>query len=329
MAQQKLVKMAVIPDDNPPAISGTPAEDLLRAISEEVAIYTEDRPEPDELVKRCKDADAVINIRSVVQFPRSVLERLPKLKILSIWAVGVDNVDLEACKELGITATRMAPLSAPSVAEHSLAMAMAVSRKLVPNDQMVRRGEWGRPYVTDLLGKTMGIIGTGPIGQRVAQLAKGIGMNVVAYTINPSPERAREYGVEFVELDDLLRQSDVIVTVIAVSSLTENMIGAREFGLMKPTAILVNTGRGLLVDEAALADALNSGRIAGAGVDVFVNEPIEPESPLLKVGNIILSPHMAANTPDGALKRLLLAVENIQWAMEGNPQNVLVQGNRI
>ncbi len=323
-----MLSKVVVPEDSPPAFSGTPAEDLLRSIAEEVEIYTTDRPPPDVLLKRIKDADAVINIRSVVQFPRWVLEQCPKLKVLSIWAIGLDNVDLEACRELGITATNIPPLSAPSVAEHTMAMMMAVARKIVYNDQLVRRGEWGRPYINDLLDKTLGVIGMGPIGQRVIQLGKGIGMKVIAWTLHPSAERGREYGVEFVELDELLGQSDVVAVCVALSDLTEKLIGQRELGLMKPSAIIVNTARGPIIDEPALAEALRSERIAGAGLDVFVNEPLEPESSLRQVDNVIMSPHSAANTHEGAVRRLVMSVENIQNALQGNPTNVVVQGTR-
>ena len=328
MAEIKKLSKAVVPDDSPPALSGTPAEDLLRTLAEEVEIYTADRPAPDVLLERIKDAEAVVNIRSVVQFPRSILEQCPKLKILSIWAIGLDNVDLEACRELGITATNIPSLATNPVAEHTIAMAMAVARKFVANDQLVRRGEWGRPYITELNEKTLGVIGAGPIGQRVMQLGKGIGMNVVAWTLHPSPERAREYGVEFVELDDLLRQSDVVALCIALSDRTEKLIGRRELELMKPTAIISNTGRGALVDEHALADALTAGRIAGAGLDVFTNEPLEADSPLRQADNVLFSPHLAANTLEGSTRRLLLSVENVQNFMWGQPTNVVVEGFR-
>ena len=134
--------------------------------------------------------------------------------------------------------------------------------------------------------------------------------------------------MKFVELDDLLRRSDVVAVLVALSDLTEKLIGPRELELMKPTAILVNTGRGPLVDERALAEALKAGRIAGAGLDVFTNEPLEADSPLRQADNVIFSPHLAANTYEGATKRLLLSVENIQNFMRGQPANVVVQGFR-
>ena len=323
----KKLSQAIVPDDYPPLFSGTPAEDLLRSLAKEVTVYTTGRPEPDVVVERIKNAEAVINIQPV-QFTRWVLEQCPKLKILSIWAIGVDNVDLEACDDLGITVTKLPPLSAPSVAEHTIALAMAVSRKIVFNDQLVRRGEWTRTNLTDLQNKTLGVIGAGPIGQRVMQLGKGIGMNVVAWTFNPSPKRAREYGVEFVELDDLLRQCDVLAVCIALSERTEKLIGRPELDLMKSTAVIVNTARGLIIDEPAMVEALRTERIAGAGLDVFTEEPLGPDSPLRQLDNVILSPHQAGATLEGTLQRLMVAVENIQSFMQGTPANVIVQGSR-
>jgi len=327
MTELKKLSQAVVPDDFPPLFSGTPAEDLLRSLAEEVNVYTAGKPAPKILVERIKNAEAVVNIQTV-QFTRWVLEQCPKLKILSIWAIGVDNVDLEACDELGITVTKLPPLSAPSVAEHTIALAMAVSRKIVANDQLVRGGEWKRTYLTDLLNRTLGVVGAGPIGQRVMQLGNGIGMNVIAWTLHPSSKRAREYGVEFVELNDLLRRSDVLAVCIALSEPTERLIGRRELELMKPTAIIVNTARGLIIDELAMVEALRTGRIAGAGLDVFTEEPLEPHSPLRQLDNVILSPHLAAATFEGTMQRLEVAVENIQSFMRGTPANVIVHGSR-
>jgi D-3-phosphoglycerate dehydrogenase len=174
-----------------------------------------------------------------------------------------------------------------------------------------------------LRGKTLGIIGTGNIGAAMGQLGRAIGMNVIAWTFNPSPERAAQLGVRFVEMDELLRTSDVVSLHVKLTDDTRQLIGKRELALMKPGALLVNTARGAMVDTAALIDALNVGHLAGAAIDVFDIEPLPADHPLLACEQVILTPHNADQTPEGVDLLNEGAVDNVIAFLEGRPQNVV------
>lgn len=313
----------VVPDDEPPVLTGTAQEERLRKLGN-VRVYKSRALNDEELLSRIADADVVYNIRSTSIFNKNVLENCPRLKLISIYGVGYDNVDILAAAELGITVTNTPSYSAVAVAEMALALMFAVARRLVQNDRAIRTGSWARGYSSQLCGKTFGVVGTGNIGQRVILLGKSIGMKVMAWTYHPSPQRAKEYGVEFVTLEKLLRQSDVVSLHVLAVPQTRNLIGERELGLMKRNAILINTARGSLVDEAALVKALQEGKIAGAGLDVFATEPLPPGHPLRNLENVVLSPHTAAMVPEATLAGLAKAVENIANYLEGHPTNVVV-----
>ena len=328
MAAGKPFNLLVIPDDEPPVLSGTALEARVRDLAREVTWHF-DRPADDsDTIERLKDADAVINIRSSVRFNRKVLAGCPQLKILSIWGTGVDHVDLPAAEELGITVSNTPAYGAPYVSEHALALALAVSRQIVVSDREIRQGGWTRGFIDELYNKTLGVVGTGAIGQRMIQLGKGIGMKVIAWTLHPTPERAAEYGVEFMDLEDLLARADVVSLHVSLSELTEKLIGGKELGLMKPTAILVNTARGGVVDEAALVDALRQGKIAGAGLDVFQVEPLGADHPLTKLDNVVLSPHAGGMAYSGTMRGLEMSVENLEAFAQGNPIYVVAAGSR-
>ncbi len=313
----------VIPDDYPPVISGTRHIERLKELGE-LVVYTSRPESKEELIERIKDADVVINIRSYCKFPAEVLREAKSLKLLSIWGTGTDNVDLEAARELGITVTYTPGTATESVAEHALALMLAVARRIPQIDRQVKEGKWVRGLVTQLYGKTLGIIGTGLIGSHMAKLAKGIGMNVIAWTFHPSKEKEKELGIEYVPLEQLLRESDVVSLHLRLSEKTKGLIGRKELSLMKPTAFLINTARGAIVDEEALIEALRERRIAGAGLDVYSKEPLDPDSPLLKLDNVVLTPHSAGQTPEVLDKGLSMAVENIANFLAGKPTNVVV-----
>jgi len=311
-----------VPDDEPPVLAGTHVEEHLRRIGE-VRIW-DDRPsDADALVERIRDSDVVVNIRSTCVFTSEVLERCPKLKIVSIYGIGVDNVDLDAASRLGIAICNTPGYSSAAVAELALGLMLAVSRRIVTNDRNIRGGGWATGYGTQLHGKTLGVVGTGSIGRQMIRVARGIGMEVLAWTFHPTPQKAREYGVEFVPLDDLLSQSDVVSLHLILSSATTSLIGERELSLMKSNAILVNTARGPMVDEEALVEALQEGRIGGAGLDVFEREPLPPGHPLIEMDNVVLSPHTAAMTLETTLGGLDMAVDNVERFLAGSPSNVV------
>jgi D-3-phosphoglycerate dehydrogenase len=320
---QTLAKI-IIPDDFPPVISDTPA---LRTLQEcgDVTVYTS-RPETqDELITRIKEAHTIVNIRAYCKFTAEVLRACPNLKHLAIWGTGTDNVDLQAARDLGIVVTNTPNTATEAIAEQGLALLLAVARRIPSTDAQVKRGEWTRGMLTQICGKTLGIIGTGVIGLRMAQLGKGIGMRVIAWTFHPDPSKAEAVGFRYVStMDEVLREADVVSLHLRYSPDTERIIGARELGLMKPTAIFINTARGQLVDQQALYEALRDERIAGAGLDVFEREPIDPRDPLLTLSNVVLSPHTAGTTPEALMNGLNLCAANVVAFLEERVQNRVV-----
>lgn len=314
----------IIPDDFPPVISGTPALQTLQAYGD-VTVYTS-RPETqDELIARIREAHTVVNIRAYCKFTAAVLQACPRLQHLAIWGTGTDNVDLEAARAAGITVTNTPNTATDAVAEQGLALMLAVARKVPCLDAQVKRGEWVRGMLTQLCGKTLGIIGTGAIGLRMAQLGLGIGMSVLAWSYHPNQEAAKRLGFRYVpSMVDVLRQADVVSLHLRYTPETAGLIGAQELALMKPTAILINTARGQLVDQQALYAALRDGTIAGAGLDVFVQEPIAPDDPLLTLPNVVLSPHTAGTTPEALMNGLTLCAANVVAFLKGQVQHRVV-----
>ena len=328
MPSAKPFSLLVIPDDEPPVLAGTPLEARARALAERVEWHVTRPGSEADTIDRIKDADVVINIRSSVQFPRNVLVASPHLKLLSVWGTGVDHVDLAAAAELDITVANTPGYGAPYVSEHALTLALAVSRQIVSNDRRIRAGGWTAGFIDELYNKTLGVVGTGAIGRRMIQLGQGIGMKVIAWTFNPTPQRAAEYGVEFLELEELLRRSDVVSLHVALTPQTQGFIGRERLALMKPTAILVNVARGAVVDEAALLGALQDGMIAGAGLDVFEAEPLPAGHPFTELDNVVLSPHAGSMAYNGTMRGLEMSIENLEGFAAGHPVNVVAAGNR-
>jgi len=312
----------VVPDDEPPVLAGTIEEERLKQLGE-VRVYDSRAFGDEELIVRVADADVVLNIRATSIFSRNVMRNCSHLKLISIYGVGYDNVDMQAASELGITITNTPGYSAVAVSEMALSLMLVVARRIVTNDRIIRAGGWARGYSSQLYGKTLGVIGTGNIGQRMVELGKSIGMKVVAWTLKPTPERANQYGVEFVTLDELMRHSDVVSIHVLGLPQTNNLIGKRELMLMKPTAILINTARGSIVNEQALIEALRNGVIAGAGIDVFADEPLPLNHPLRSIENVVLSPHTASMVPEATLAGLAMSVDNIASFIHGHTTNMV------
>jgi phosphoglycerate dehydrogenase-like enzyme len=309
--------LIVIPDDEPPVIA--PSMAYAKFAGQNVRTYSDRPSDRDELCARIRDAEIVINIRSTSRFTAEVLEKCPKLRLISIWGTGTDNVDLVAAKARGVCVTNTPGVSAVAVAEHTLALIMAVAKKTAQVDQQVRQGKWPRAMVAQLRGKILGLIGTGAIGCEVARLGRGIGMDVIAWTFHPRGETA-----EWVGFDEVFRRSDVISVHVRQSSDTTGMIGHKQFAMMKPSAIFINTARGGIVNERDLIDTLRTDRIAGAGLDVFENEPLRPGSPFYSLPNVVLTPHSAGITPEATEAGLSLAIDNVFAFLTGKPMNVVV-----
>lgn len=312
----------VVPDDYPPVISESSALKRLKGLGE-VTVHTT-APESEEgLIDRIKEADIAVNIRAYCQFTDTVFDRCTRLRLLSVWGTGVDNIDLASANGHGVIVTNTPNTATESIAEHALTLMLALARKVPQIHSKVRSGEWPRGLVTQLYGKTLGVVGTGAIGRQVGALGRGIGMNVLAWTYNPTPERAREYGVTYVPMEELLRKSDVVTIHLRLTDDSRGLIGRAELEKMKPTAILINTARGTIVDAEALVEALRSGRIAGAGLDVFPQEPIDAADPLLALDNVVLTPHSAGQTPEVLERGLHMAVDNVEHFLRDDPTNVV------
>jgi D-3-phosphoglycerate dehydrogenase len=251
-----------------------------------------------ELCSILPEYDALI-VRSQVQVDRELIEAGSRLVVIGRAGVGVDNVDLEAATRAGITVVNAPTGNTIAAAEHTLALLYGVARRIAAADASVRRGEWERSRFTglELRGRVLGIIGLGKIGQAIAVRARAMEMTVLGVDPYLSPEQAENHGVELVDLDALLARSDVVSVHVPLTRATRGLIGRDALAAMKPGALLLNVARGGVIDEAAVADALRSGHLGGAGIDVFEHEP-PTGSPLLDAPNTILTPHLGASTAE-------------------------------
>ncbi len=312
----------VIPDDFPPAYTGRPELEDLRRLGE-LTVYSSRAADRAELLARLRGANAIINVRSYTTLDADVLAELPDLQTIAVFGAGTDNIDIVAAARLGIVVSNAPGANARSVAEHALALTLAVARSVPRHDRELRAGRWVHFEGPELAGKTFGVVGLGHIGQHTARIAGAFGMRVLAWSPTRDEERARRCGAEPVELDDLLRTADIVSLSVAVSERTRGLIGARELGLMQPSAILINTARGALVDEAALVAALKAGQIFGAGLDVYAEEPVRPGHPLTELDNVVLTPHAGWMTREARDRLLRVPIENIAAFVAGTPQHVV------
>jgi D-3-phosphoglycerate dehydrogenase len=313
----------VIPGDDPPQLQGSPHLDRLRAVGD-VVLYADRPPTPEEKVRRARGAACLINSRSALKWPGEVLRQLSNLRMITTCGIGTDSVDLEAARRLGITVCNIPGRTAAIVAEHALALMFAAARQAWFQTNEIKQGRWTGLDNVYLGGKTLGLLGAGSIAVEMARLGRAVGMKVLAWTYRPTEDRARQMGVTFVGLEELLRGSDVVSVHLKLTEQSRGLLGARELALMKPGALLVNTARGAIVDSKALADALNSGHLAGAGVDVFEVEPAPADHPLLSCAHVILTPHNADQTPEGLEILNRGVVDNVIAFLEGRPQNRVV-----
>jgi D-3-phosphoglycerate dehydrogenase len=313
----------VIPGDYPPQLQGSPHLERLQAHGE-VVLYTDLPATAEEKVRRARDAVCLINSRGSVKWPGDVLKQLPALKMITTCGIGTDSIDLETARARGIVVCNVPGYTAPIVAEHALALLLGVARKLWFQTNELRSGRWKMIDNVFLSGKTLGLLGAGSIAREMARLGRAIGMTVQAWTFRPTAERAQEMGVQFVELHELLRTADAISIHLQLTAQTRGLIDAKKLALMKPGALLINTARGAIVDTAALVAALESGRLGGAGIDVFDPEPIPPDYPLLACENVILTPHIADQTPEGMEFLNAGVADNVIAFLAGKPRHRVV-----
>ena len=243
---------------------------------------------------------------------RDVIAAAPNLKVISRFGVGFDNVDVEYCKEKGVAFYRTLGVNADAVADSTVALILAVSKRIVPVDNALKAGEWFEPETFEINHKTLGLVGFGNVGAKVAKRAMGFDMKTIVYDPFRNEELAKSVNAIYVDtIEQVLMESDVVSLHLPLSTETYHIISTEQIAMMKPKTILINTARGGIVDEAALADALEQSRILGAGLDVFENEPLEKGSRLLKLSNVVLSPHGAADTVETLGKVSLAAAQNL------------------
>jgi len=319
MADKERVKI-VIPGDDPVQCAGSPHLEKLKPYGD-VKLYSDRPGSSAEKVARAQDADIMINSRGVISWGAEEFDQLPNLKMISTCSIGTDMFDLKAAKGKGIIICNQPGRTAPVVAEHMFGLMFAAAKRAAYFTAGVKEGKWLRMDNVMVQGKTLGIVGTGAIGAEMARLGRAIGMNVLAWTYNPSQERAEELGVTFLELDELLKSADFVSLHVKLTEDSQGLIGKRELGLMKPGAILLNGARGAVVDTGALVESLNSGHLGGVGIDVYDQEPVPPDYPLLSCEQVVLTPHCADMTPEGVDLLNSGAVENVIAYLEGKPQN--------
>jgi phosphoglycerate dehydrogenase-like enzyme len=288
----------------------------------ELDAVTDHVSDPAALLQRLAGSEVIVAMRERTSLPRSVLESLPELKLLITTGMNNPSIDIAAANELGITVcgTRGRP---SGVSELVMSLILGVTRAIAAEDASIRRGGWQHLIGPGLEGSTLGLIGIGGVGGRVAKLAQAFAMNVIAWTPNLTPERAAEHGVTAVPKDELFRTSDVVSLHAPLSDATRGMVGTAELALMKPTAYLVNTARGQLVDEQALVAALQGHQIAGAALDVYDVEPLPGDHPLRSLPNTLLTPHIGYVTTNAYEIFYRDAVEDVLAFLDGSPVRVL------
>ena len=305
---------------------GIPNEDLLALAREavgpeaELVAYPDRKEDEETLLQRSAGADVVV--LSNFPYRKSVISQLPDLKMICVAFTGTDHVDVDYCHERGITVCNCAGYSTVAVADLVFGFVIDLARNILPCDAACRQGGTKAGLVGfELEGKTFGIVGAGAIGLRVAKIANAFGCKVLAW----SRTKKEVPGVTFVDtLEELLPQCDIVSLHVPQTPATLGLIGEKELKLMKPTALLINTARGPVVDSAALAAALNSGEIAGAGIDVFEMEPPVPtDHPLLNAPHVVVTPHVAFASQQAFQKRAVIVAENLKQFLAGTPQNVV------
>lgn len=282
-------------------------------VGEPGVMYTEDR-----LIEAIKNVDALI-ITSQHHVTRKVIEATNRLKVIVKYGSkpGIDNVDLEAATEKGIVVGYTPGANSDSVAEHTIALILALLKRLYATSSQLRQGKWRDKSLLgyDLLGKTVGIIGLGSVGCKVAEKIRGFGVNILTYT--RAFENAKKVGARLVNLKTLLKESDVVTIHTSLREDTLHLIGEEELKLMKKSAFIINTARGAIIDEKALIRALKEGWIAGAALDVFVEEPPKPDNPLLKMDNVLVTPHVASFTHGAFRREAFMAAEEALEVLQG------------
>jgi phosphoglycerate dehydrogenase-like enzyme len=288
----------------------------------EIAFFGDHLAGDDEVVERLKPFEVVVAMRERTPFTRARLERLENLRLLVTTGVRNRSIDLEAARDCGVAVCGTGYVPQPT-AELAWGLILAVTRSICAEDARMRAGGWQHTIGPELAGRTLGLLGLGRLGTRMARIAQAFEMETIAWSQNLTAERAAEAGVDAVAKPELFRRADVVTIHLVLSDRSRGLVGADELALMKPTAYLVNTSRGPIVDERALLEALHAGRIAGAGLDVYDTEPLPPQHPLRFAPNTVLTPHIGYVTTGTYEIFYRDAVEDIAAWLDGAPVRLL------
>jgi phosphoglycerate dehydrogenase-like enzyme len=288
----------------------------------DIVVFSEHLPGEDTVAEALADFDIVVAMRERTPFPASLIERLPKLRLLVTTGMRNLAIDMQAAaaRDVPVCGTALLPYAA---FEHAWALILALVKRIPREDRLMREGGWQAGVSDGLHGKTLGVLGLGKLGAKAARVAHAFDMRVIAWSQNMTDAQAAEHGATRVEKDTLFREADIVTIHLVLSDRTRGLVGERELALMKPTAMLVNTSRGPIVDESALIQALRSGSIAGAGLDVFDNEPLPADHPLRSLDNTVLTGHTGYVMLENYALSYSQAVEDIQAWLAGEPVRVL------
>ena len=319
MTRDRVTRVAVLDDYQD--VAGRLAD--WKSLPAEVVVFRDHLSDESRVAARLADFDVIVAMRERTPFPRSLLERLPRLRLLVTTGMRNASIDLRAAGERGVVVSGTAGLPSPT-AELTWALILALVRHVPREDRATREGRWQETLGTTLKGRTLGVLGLGQLGSRVARVGVAFEMDVIAWSQNPTAERAAAVGARLASgKDELLARADIVTIHLVLSDRTRGLIGARELGLMRRTAYLVNTSRGPIVDEGALIAALRAGAIAGAGLDVYDEEPLPPEHPLRGLPNTVITPHLGYVTEETYQIFYGQALEDIRAFLAGAPVRVL------
>jgi phosphoglycerate dehydrogenase-like enzyme len=315
----------VVADNAPPFFAGADDPDLQRLRPYgEITLHERRSADRAEFLRRVAAATALIYVRRPSPLDEEAFSQAPDLKVVCFPGVGGDGIDFAAARRHAIAVCNLPGANAPAVAEHTLGLIFAIVRSIALGDRSMREGRWEKHEGFELGGKVLGLLGLGAIGGEMARLGRGLGMQVIAWSYTHDRDRASRLGVELVELDAVFERSDVVSVHLKGSPDVAGLVGQRQFGLMKPAAVFVNTARAVIVDEGALLHVLRERCIAGAAMDVYSQEPMTLEAnPFRELDNVVMTPHMADETRETNARMRARVVDNVIAFLEGRPQNVV------
>ncbi len=289
----------------------------------DIKVFNEHLGGPDNVVKALQGFQIVSAMRERTGFPRAVIEKLPDLKLLITTGMRNASIDVAAANEKGVTVCGTGSFGSPT-SGIAIGLMLELTRHIGYENTRLKAGEaWQKTIGPELEGLTLGILGLGKLGTRTAMIGKAFGMNVIAWSTNLTPEKCKEAGVDYVSKEDLFRQADFISIHVVLSQRSRGLVGAKDIALMKPTAYLINTSRGPIIDEAAMLAALRDKKIGGAGLDVFDVEPLPKDHPLRKMDNVVITPHLGYVALKNYQNYFTGVVEDIRGFIDGKPVRVM------